>query len=74
MTIEKLEEELRNKFLTKYDKERLIGKKDFFLLEIKAKYRDKSIKFTNLVDENKPTLEVKASNYQECFDSLFRCI
>ena len=74
MTIEVLEKEIRNKFLKKYNKEKLENAQDFFILQVIGKYKNKSVKFSDLVGNEVPVLEIRAVTYNECFESLLKSI
>ena len=74
MTIEKLEEEIRNKFIEKYSNEDLEKHSDFFILQVRGSYKNKSIKFSDLVGNEVPVLEIIAVTYKECFESLLKSI
>ena len=74
MTIEELEEQIREIFIKKYSMKELERKKDFFKIEISGTYKGKSIKFFDLIKENKPIIEIQTTSYKDCFDSLIKSL
>ena len=74
MTIEKLEEDLRTHFIKKYSDEELKDHNDFFVLQLRGTYKDKSVRFSDLVGNEIPLLEIRAETYQDCFKSLLKSI
>ena len=71
-TLEDFEEELRHKMIMKYNDETRLQADKWFLIQLRGNYKNKELKFTDLLDVGSAVVIATGTNWQDCYDKILK--
>ena len=74
MTLEDLEYELRVKIIEKHwEADGVVDDMDdYFLIQLRGNYKNKELRYTDLLDVGSEVIIITATTYQECYNKLLK--